>query len=541
MCRRLLPVVLNLAWLLACVATSRGYPVGPPASLEKLTAEADIVFKGTAISSEPVQDKWFQPYADFVAKETQFKVVSVIKGNSPGDKLLFRHYDEDPQPRGRMFQPQYYHFEPGRTCVVFAKKGDPAGIFRQLWAYHTDKEDQGVLLCGDDKPITGKTVKEVLWNELTTMLASKDANDVVYAIGQIDRMSGVQGRFDCLSDFDRKDVLAAVRGLMANRKSKVAQAVIGLVGTHNPYMSDERTLFWLATVGSAAAPGIGKMDPKTRNVGGELYRQDLVALADGKAPDETRAMAIRALGLVREPSLQEPIERWLLDPIPAVRASATLLLADFPGPETCRHLTVLAGDAVPEVRECVARAAGFAQQAEMAEVLAKLLVDKEFNVRQAAAMSLLSFSPKNEAIAAIFRANLGNEEFNPLFLIALAREKPAGYLDALAKAVEEKPEPRNFWGGQIPAFTAWEILFRYLQAQPGDDVRSGKFDRCLDAMEKVGNYSSSEPRDIYAFYLQRGMTERAKKFRQEAKKAASYDLDYFFKQVDQNPSSYKRE
>jgi hypothetical protein len=37
------------------------------------------------------------------------------------------------------------------------------------------------------------------------------------------------------------------------------------------------------------------------------------------------------------------------------------------------------------------------------------------------------------------------------------------------------------------------------------------------------------------------MTERAMKFRQEAKKAASYDLDYFFKMVDENPSLYKRE
>jgi hypothetical protein len=177
----------------------------------------------------------------------------------------------------------------------------------------------------------------------------------------------------------------------------------------------------------------------------------------------------------------------------------------------------------------------------MADVLAKLLGDKERSVREAAAMSLLSFSPKNEAIARVFQANLGNEEFKPLFLIALARENPELYLDALAQVVQEKPEPRNFWGGQIPAFTAWEILFKYLQAQPADTVRSGKLDRYLDAMENVGNYSSSEPRDIYAFYVQRGMTERANKFRQTAKKAASYDLDYYFKQVDENPSLYKRE
>ncbi|MHC4143885.1 MAG: HEAT repeat domain-containing protein [Planctomycetota bacterium] len=533
--------VINLAALLACMGVAQGYRVGPAVSLEKLTEEADIIFKGTALSGGPVQDKWFKPYRGFHARETRFNVVSVIKGGWSDDKLMFRHYDEDPQPHGRMFQPQYYHFETGRTYVVFAKSGGPVGIFRQLWTYHKTKNDQGVVLCADHRPVAGGTIKEVLWSELTAMLASATDSNVIYAIDQLDQMSGGRRGFDSSLDFDRKDVLGAVRGFMGNHESKIAQAAIGLVGSHNPYMSDERTLHWLATVGSAEVPGIGKMDPKTKNAGGELYWEDLVALADGKAPNETRAMAIRALGLVDEPLLEKPIERWLADPVPDIRASAALLLADFPRPETSTGLTALADDAAPEVRACVARAVGFGQMAEMADILAKLLADEEFKVRRAAAMSLLSFSPKNQAIGEIFRANIENEEFNPLFLNALARENPADYLDALARAVAEKTEPKRFWGGQIPAFTAWEILFGYLQARPADEVRSGKFDRYLDAMEKVGNYGSSQPRDIYAFYVQRGMTERSKKFRQEAKKAVSYDLDYFFKMVDENPSLYKRQ
>jgi hypothetical protein len=440
-----------------------------------------------------------------------------------------------------MFQPQYYHFETGRTYLVFGKSSGAAGVFRQLWLYHKIKKDQGVLLCADDKPLASKTVKEAMWSELIAALTSSRVSDVTYAIDQLDQMSAGRGRFDGLSDFDRKEVLEAVRGFMNSHEPKITRAAIALVGSHNPYMSDERALFWLATVGSGEVPGISKMYPKMKNTGGELCWKDLVMLADSGAPDEIRAMAVRALGLVREPSLWDSIEQWTTDPAPAIRASAALLLVDFPGTETCRLLTALAGDTAPEVRVCVAHAVGFGQKAEMADVLAKLLVDEEFKVRQAAAMSLLSFSPKNKAIGEIFRANIENEEFEPLFLIALARENPSYYLDALAKAVVENTEPKNFWGGQVSAFTAWGILFRYLQAQPADEVRSGKFDRYLDAMEKVGNYSSSEPRDIYAFYVQRGMTERAKKFRQEANKAASYDLDYYFKQVDQNPSLYKRQ
>ena len=187
----------------------------------------------------------------------------------------------------------------------------------------------------------------------------------------------------------------------------------------------------------------------------------------------------------------------------------------------------------------MARAVGFAQQADAAGVLVKLLADKVFQVRQAAAMNLLSFSPKNAAIATIFRANLGNEEFQPLFLVALAREKPGDCLDALVRTWEEKPRPKNFWGGADPAWDAWTILFRYLRAQPVGAIRSGKLDCYLDAIEKLGNAcSSGPPVDIYAFYLQRGMARRAKKFRQAANKAAPYDLDYYFKRVDANPAQY---
>lgn len=526
-----------LAW--ACVA--RGYMVGPPLNLDKLTAEADIILKGTVVFSGPVQDEWFKPCSGFVAQETHFMVISVLKGDLPGATLRFRHYDENPQPQPKMYQPQYYHFQSNRTYVVFAKKTEDAAVHRQLWASHKGKEDQGVLLCSDNKPVKAKTIDVVLWNELTLILKGTDVGDVTYAVRQLDQMSGGGGKFDGTQDFDRTNVLTVVHDLMTDSDSRIAQAAIAAVGSHNPYLSDERTDYWLATVGSAEVPGLGKMDPKMRNVGGELYWKDLESIAAAKHPAETRALAIRALGLVREPALREAINGWLVDTEAVVRAAATVLLADFPGTDANQQLTVLAGDPAPVVRSCVARAIGFSQQKELVEVLGKLLADKDSVVRRVASVSLLSFSPKNEAVAHVFRANLENKEFEPLFLNALARERPDQYLDALARVLEEKPEPRNWGGGEIPAFTAWKIIFKYLQAQPSETLNSGKMDRYLGAMEKVGNYSSSEPRDIYAFYILSGMLERAKKFRERANKAASYDLDYYFRQVDQNPSIYKRE
>ena len=62
---------------LAGTGVALAYPVGPALSLAKLTAEADLIFKGTTGSSQQVEDDWFKPYPGFVAGETEFKVISV--------------------------------------------------------------------------------------------------------------------------------------------------------------------------------------------------------------------------------------------------------------------------------------------------------------------------------------------------------------------------------------------------------------------------------------------------------------------------------
>ena len=537
MCRCILLMVALLAW----AGVARAYLVGYPLSLEKLADESDIIFKGTAASTGPVEDEWFKPYpAGYIPYETRFKIVAMIKGDPPGAILRFRHYDAGgPESMMMMYTPQFYRFLKDRTYIVFAKKTADATTCRQLWKSHKGKMDQGMQLCSGDQPITGKTIKEILWNELAAMLKSPDAGDVIYAISQMDQMSGDRDTHGSLQDFDRLTVLASIHGLMASPDAMIAQAAIAVVGSHNPYSADHLAEFWLATIGSAEVPGIGQMNPKMKNPGGELYWQELQAIADGKAPAETRAAAIRALGLVREPALREPLNRWLADTDAKVRAAATVLLADFPGTATNRQLASLAGDPAPLVRLRVAHVIGFSQQTDLAEVLGKLLADQDASVRRAASTSLLSFSPKNAAIASLLQANLKNPEFSPLFLNALAGENPEPHLDALAQVLEKKTDPTNWGGGQIPAFTSWKILFKYLKAQSAEALQSGRLDHYLDALEMVGNYSSSEPRDIYAFYLLNKLPERAKRFREKAKKAVSYDLDYYFKQVDEHPETYR--
>lgn len=537
---RLMRIAIKFRWLMVLAllpifwSLARGAKAPEPVSLEELDQTADIIFKGTVVSSRTVDHGGLTYCAQGgdLTRDTGFKIASIIKGEVPGNTLIFRHCDLDPEHPAVLYNGrQSYQFESGKTYIVFAKKSETAGVFQQLWMWARGGGYAGVLLCTKHKPVVASTIRDIFWSELMAMLKSTDDTDVTYAISLLDGMSvkpGGWGGWDIVPapEFDRKDVLAALRGLLTNPDSKIAQAAISVIGSHNPYMRNEpdRTRFWLAAVSGQGSP----MNTKGENIGGKLYWKDLVTVANSKSYDATRALAILALGRVREPALEQHFKRWLADAAPAVRASATVLLADFPNLATHERLTVLAGDVAPEVRTAAAREIGFAQQVALSDILAKLINDPDAEVRDTAAMSLLSFSPKNEAIAPIFRANLDNEEFGPSFLNALAGNNPQAYLDALANAVEQKKNLQS-----------WHILFKYLQAQPVDQITSGKFDRYLDAMEKTDRQSTWIPVSMYAFYVERGMTDRAKRFRLEAGKAAKFDLEPDFKRVDETLSRTK--
>jgi hypothetical protein len=171
-------------------------------------------------------------------------------------------------------------------------------------------------------------------------------------------------------------------------------------------------------------------------------------------------------------------------------------------------------------------------------VLTKLLSDDEARVRQAAAMSLLSFSAKDERIAKIFHDSLTNKEFAVLFLVALCQANPAANLDLLIQETIKKTDPENWPGGQIPAYTTSHLLYKYLKAQPAADLQSGKYDRALDALEIWQPNYSVDPQFVYALEIKDGLTERAKKFRAAADKTSPYDLEIYSQRVDQNPDSY---
>src|SRR5436305_5473122 len=112
---RCMPPLVALMLLLGEAA--QAYLVRKPASLDQLTASADIVFKGTVVSSRPGSGKWLAPIFGFQDRETRFRIVSVMKGRAGEDTLAVRHYDNVPDNGRGPYAPEFYHFELGRTYL----------------------------------------------------------------------------------------------------------------------------------------------------------------------------------------------------------------------------------------------------------------------------------------------------------------------------------------------------------------------------------------------------------------------------------------
>lgn len=529
--KKVVCVIVVSALVALSPGTSQAYPVGPALEFGKIVEEADVIVKAIAVSSNPIEDEWFKNYQGYVTFGTEMAVVSVIKGGPLAGKIVFHHYGYDPDYKGGYaFAPQLYDFKPGRPYIVFAKKTDRQGVLRQLWNNHNNKADQGAFLAADKKAVdTNQPVKQIVWNELNKLLKSAASDDVVYAIRQLDEMSNLHSWHN-LQDFDREKVLEVIAPLLASADEKIATRAIQAVAQASPYRSDNETVFWLASVGKGTFHGIGKRDASVKNTEGRRYWKELAAVADGDAPLSVRALAIRALGRTGESGVFEAACRWTGDPDPLIRKSAAILLADFPGPKTLQILEGLSRDKAFGVRVGVARAIGFGQFAELLPVLEGLLKDDVADVRTAAALSLKSFGPVEAG--EILKANRNHPDFRSVYVNTLAEKNPKPYLEDLAEIIEKRLEPPNFWGGRIPYVLSWDILFKYLGGQNADTVRSGKFDKYLDALEGAKFHGSSEPRDLYKFYVTRGMAERARKFRAKCNETVSFNMEIYFERVD---------
>ena len=532
--------------LLSFVAlhTAAAYPVAPAIGLDELIGQADVVFKVEVLGTKPVEDDWFEKVHGFAPHATEMKVLAVYHGKCPLERIFLHHYASSGGLPGPGLMPQSYEFERGRSYIVFAKEGAGERVYRQIWKSHRSLEDQGVVLAANKEPHVGESVKEVIWRELTGLLTSKSEKDVLYAISHLNTHSG--GNYEKLRDFDRREVLESFLPLLDHANQEVVTSAIAAIGSRNPYLSADYAPFWLASVGEGSVHGFGVWDRAMVNEGGQRHWKKLAAIADSRAPAATRSLAIKALGRAEVPQLLPHLERWAQDPEPPVRQSAIMLLADFPAKADQRLIRAAADDQQAIVRTGAAQAIGFGQFADQVGVLERLIDDKDLDVARMAAMSLLSFSLN--ANRTVLEKKIDHAEFSPLFVNALAAGDSAPYVDRLAAIIRQKREPKNWWGGRVPWGVSWDILFRYAQQQSPKKLAGGEMDKVLEALEYPASgdkegpqfYSSSEPRDLYALYKQRGLTDRAQKFREACRKRLTYDIDFYFNMVDKNPDQYQR-
>src|SRR5438034_5140454 len=163
--------MLAFAAVLLFPVLARGYLVANSLPLDDLIKEADVIVKGTVVSSEKTADDSFKPFPSWAVFSTRMKVIQVLKGNLTEKEIDFHHYDDDiPQNQGRMFAPQHYHFQPGRAYIVFAKVTKTPGVLRPLWDYHRSQEDQGQILAADEKPVPAAwSVQQAIFEELTRL------------------------------------------------------------------------------------------------------------------------------------------------------------------------------------------------------------------------------------------------------------------------------------------------------------------------------------------------------------------------------------
>ena len=516
-------------------SAAMGYMVPHAVGMEVMEKEADVILKGIVTSSGKVEDGSFKKYPHWAVFSTRMKVISVLKGEVAEKEVEFRHYDADPDSKmGYMFAPQHYHFEAGRSYIVFAKRSGAAGVLRPLWDTHRGKEDQGqILSAGDGAVAAGVDVKRAVWEELTKLAGGGNAKDVVYAIGQIHSMSGDAEGHDRTRDYPREKALEVIGPLVGHKEAEVALAAIGAVGSRSPYLQEDPNMGWLATVGTGGLlrRGHGTYAEPWENPEARRLLGRLMEAAEKGSSTGVRARAIRAMGLCRDPGLPERLVEWSKDSSAEVRAAVVVLWADYPGEPARRELTRLAGDKDAGVRRAVAAAVGYLQSVELLPLLEGFLRDGDERLRAAGAMSLVSFDPKESG--ALLRAFKDNPDFGATFVNALAMADGKPYLDELARIVRGNEEPKLYFVAQMPVYTSWQILKAEMETRPAGELAGGGLDRYLDALEYPPNIGSGPYQEMYRFYREKGLNRRAARFREDVKKrVTTYDIDYFFKRVD---------
>lgn len=526
-------------------------------ALEELARTADLICKATVVTERPVSDDSFKPIDGFEVREAELRVVSIVKGVA-SNVIRFRYYARSFGLFNHELPWDTYSIATGRTYLVVAKQ-DAGDRYREVAAFLPSSSrspvyigppppyfgitSPGVLLAADAKPHRGTTLTEAAWSELLALLKSPFEDDAVGAIRQLDEMSGGPAwERTRRVIFERDEALVAIQPLVEAKSVVIATAAVTVFGEDSPYFNDQDASFWFVGIGNGNITGLAPRKRPENPVVADIGAKELLQVAtDGTTP-KLRALAIRALGRRPHAYPAAMVATWARDPSDEVHRASVLASADLPNHEP---IVTASTDGSPDIRHTAALAVGFAQDRRLLPVLDRLLHDPVAEVRSAAALSLLSYPV--DQVAPVLKANV-TSDFRPLFVNALASRDPQPYLAMLGEIIEqvhgkESPfqmEPMNWhYGGTIPAADSWRILFDYVKSRPAAELTAGKLDSSLNTLERMHWFSSGEPTELYALYLNRGLVSRAKEFRNTVRERAPYfNLDMFFDRIDKNPAEY---
>lgn len=504
-------------------------------ALDKMTAEADLIFKGRVISSRAETNtsfpSWGKPHA------TTFALISVLKGNFKSNVLVFWHNTSGPQGWGGGTPPSFHQLETNNCYLVFARQLDKSDYLFSIPSDATNRPNEfrqlyigGVFRTLDGRPLAGLSVSNALWSELNLLLNDKNPTNQLYAINEFDSKS-LAGRGDdwLRGDyFARKDVLLALLPLTTNSDNFVAVRAIHCFATSS-------------------------------NIADQLspFTNALIRIANKSSSSDCRLTAISALSGIDGDAVSNSLSLLLKDADENIRAGAVGLLPSFPEEFAVQALRERADDESANVRAIVADVIGNEKYERALPTLAKLFADPvgkdplikpmtmEYlkagqrwsnggDVHTSAGLALVKFAPNQ--VSDILKSNLDDPGFHINFVAKLAQGDPEPWLPELVSILETRRafvedvlkspwnDPRRFSDPQADRILigtyakCWEDIRQYLLQQSPEALASGRFDSYMDLLEKtvrpVQGMTVQEANLLYALYSTKHLSKRATGLRQ---------------------------
>ena len=553
--------------------------IQPHGRLEIMALASDLVFKGRVISTHAETNAafpdWGKPYA------TRFEVISVLKGSTHTNEIVFHHNTSGPGAWGGGTEPSHNIFDVGQSYIIFASKADKPDYLYSPSSNNIARPDefrqimQGdfALRTLDSRPLDGLSVRAAGWLELNRLLTSTTPSNLLYAIQHLNKMSK-----SCLAswghddDFKREAVLKAVLPFMTNDDDRVAVYAIvcfQLGGNTGTFLTDQGG--WMPIL-----RGCSEVQPECV-AQASPYAATLVNVANKSSSLPRRVAAIAAFSCTQFSVVSNALPQWLGDADERIRAQAVLLLPDFPGEWSEQLLRKQDMDSSPKVRSIVATAIGNGQMERLIPVLVKqfseplgptnpippLTLDdlqsggqldnlNVGDVHTCAGYALLKFDVNQ--VGDILKTKLNDIGFRVQFLCKLAENNPGPWLTNLVgelktwrgrtwKEVDTSAnEPKtNYFQARITLtgayFTCWNMIYHHIADLPDSAFADGKLDWVLDTLEDAGSSDSNRPIEIYKLYRSKGLNDRAARLRREnGKYNRGYDLSQFFDRVDAEKS-----